>query len=293
MRSYMDAQSTSNRRLCLKKVSARHRLTASEQANALRAFHRAKQQRLESITVGNKLAGDADFEMARTMDLAGLQAMLPDVDPDLLKYVYALFDGDGDGRVTTDEFLLTFALLVQDCDTPSKQVEACFQMFDSDRSGTLSRSEFESMMRFTLKIDLQLLLSSQTGEAALTEQLAKEYASENIEFWTSATQYASLKDSKRAAAAERIVATFIREGAPKQVNLPHAMQQRVLAATQDAPGGEVPPQDLFADCLDEIFVLMEQDTCGRLRDNPELLRQLAMSFFDEVDGDGDGERTTT
>ena len=58
------------------------------------------------------------------MDFEGFKAMLPELDPEVLKFVYRIFDSDMSGTVGTQEFLMTFALLTEDCQTLEQQLDA-------------------------------------------------------------------------------------------------------------------------------------------------------------------------
>ena len=54
---------------------------------------------------------DADLmKEAKTMDLNGMQAMWPEMTPDTIKFIFGLFDADGDGRIDTQEFVMAVRL---------------------------------------------------------------------------------------------------------------------------------------------------------------------------------------
>ena len=43
------------------------------------------------------------------------------------------------------------ALLTEDCKTAVQQLDACFTMFDTEKSGTLDREEFEAMINASVR----------------------------------------------------------------------------------------------------------------------------------------------
>eukprot|EP00966_Prymnesium_polylepis_P074136 1720829-Prymnesium_polylepis.2 len=43
------------------------------------------------------------------------------------------------------------ALLTSDCKTPAQQLDACFTMFDTERTGYLNRAEFEAMINASVR----------------------------------------------------------------------------------------------------------------------------------------------
>ena len=42
----------------------------------------------------------------KTMDLKGMQKMWSEMDPDTVKFIFNLFDADGNGRIDTQEFVM-------------------------------------------------------------------------------------------------------------------------------------------------------------------------------------------
>ena len=80
-----------------------------------------------------------------------LRKVLKKVDEDLFSYIFRLFSPDEDGTIDADHFVGAFALLTSMSDAAAdRQVEACFFMFDVDCTGTLSRTEFTTMVQATV-----------------------------------------------------------------------------------------------------------------------------------------------
>ena len=87
---------------------------------------------------------------------------------------------------------MAMALLTTDIDgSVEAQLEAAFCMFDADKSGEMSRFEFEAMVQATVNLKLEHLLSSDHGSAAFESQLQKEFSDENLAFWQVHVQHAA------------------------------------------------------------------------------------------------------
>ena len=229
----------------------------------------------------------ADINDDGHMCIAELAAIFPNVCSETLDAFVSLVDKDKDGRVSANEFLATIALLTKGCDAPVQQVDACFAMFDADGDGTLSRAEFCQLIRVSVHLNLNHVLSTAEGRARLEQQLAKEYSAENIEFWKAVQAYRGLRTpEERAADAKALCDTYVREGSEHQVNLPGQVAKALLSEVD----GAVPPSASAFDAAQaEIFKLMERDTFSRFKSCPEMADQLAEDFMNRVDRKGDGK----
>ena len=229
--------------------------------------------------------GAEGSDAPKKMDYDGLRALLSEsgdaVDDDLFSFLLKIFDPDGDGFIDTNEFMLALSLLAQKTETPEDQVEATFSLFDVDATGTLSREEFEQMIQVTVNLNLSSLLQTEEGMATFEEAVKAEYSEENLAFWRATQAYAELddEDARRAKAAE-LIATYVKSGAELQVNLPSAVQAKVLK------GAEGAARELFVAAAAEIFRLMERDTYRRFREEGAA-QKLVDEFFSSM-GENDG-----
>ena len=216
-------------------------------------------------------------------------SMLPDVPPETVTFLFRLFDKDHSGKVGSREFLLAMGLLLKQSDSISDQIDACFNMFDVDCTGSLSKAEFNNMIRASVNINLGFLLQTTEGQDSMTEQLEKEYSQENIKFWKVSRAFRDLPAALRAAEAQEIFDTYIVPGAEQQVNIPGTMISKLKDAVATMKSsGEPPPADMFAPAEKEIFKLMERDTYTRFKQDPEMISRLCEVFFDAADGNHDG-----
>jgi len=227
----------------------------------------------------------------KSMDLKGMQQMWPEMDRDTVKFIFNLFDTDGSGKIDSQEFVMAVALLTSDCKTPAQQLDACFTMFDTERTGYLNRAEFEAMINASVTLSLQTVLQTKEGQAAMTDQLAKEYSEENIEFWKAARSYVEAAAEARAELAKTIADRYIKESGDMQVNIPDGMRVETLKAYDDAVAVGTPDawkDELFKAAEDEIFTLMDRDTWARLKSDPEMVKSMAANYFEAADKNKDG-----
>ena len=96
----------------------------------------------------------------------------------LFDFLFRLFDPKDTGVVDTDQFVMGVGLIASASEEGNlaMQIETCFFMFDTDRTGKLSRSEFEAMVNTTIAIKLDYLLKTDTGAKVFEAQLHKEYS---------------------------------------------------------------------------------------------------------------------
>lgn len=56
-------------------------------------------------------------------------------------------DDNGDGEIDFDEFLVLMSANKKNDNDPDKELKDAFNVFDSDGSGTISRSELKKLMK--------------------------------------------------------------------------------------------------------------------------------------------------
>ena len=83
----------------------------------------------------------------------------------------------------------------------------------------------------------------------------------------------------RAAQAAELNDEFVKEGAPRQVNLPSEMQREIQEALAALAVDGSPPSTLFDRASDEIFKLMEKDTFNRFKQDDTASDALVERFY--------------
>jgi len=280
-------------RVLASKASAAAKIDPQTQRDVLLLFHKLKQKQTGDVALGNKFVGVVDYAALRTMDYKGLRELLPGTDEATLKFIFRFFDDNLDGRINTAEFLMAVAMLSQPCDSAEEQIDACFRMFDSDGSGSLSREEFTAMIHASVALDLGSLLLTPEGEERMEVACEREYALETINFWREAVAFRSHAEGDegqlRAVNARYIYDRYVREGAPEEINLPSKQRAQIEASLAAAAAKGRPPEaNAFLRAEHEMFALMERNAFARLRGDSAMLEELASAFFNRADADGDG-----
>ena len=247
-----------------KKLNSRRskmRMSVMSETAALNIFTKAAAASQPGATGAGQATPEGLKEDEMTFE--GLKSALKDVDEALLGFLFRLFDADGSGKVDTHEFLVTLGLM-KTCTTPEEQLEACFVMFDTTNSGTLTRAEFETMIQASVNLNLTYLLQTEGGKQAFEDQLSKEFSQENLEFYEAAKAFRDLPEEDRLANAKKLMQKYVKDGADEQINLPSAMVKKLEKAFKElkASGG-IPDAEMFALAEKEILSLMEKDTHKR------------------------------
>ncbi|KAL1504066.1 hypothetical protein AB1Y20_010476 [Prymnesium parvum] len=259
------------------------RLSVASKGEAIKKYVEHKNKR--------RTVADMDDEASKgvkMVDLEGLQQMWPEMEAESVKFLFNLFDKDGHGRIDTQEFVMAVALLTEDCKTTMQQLDACFHMFDTEKTGHLSRDEFEAMINASVTLSLHTVLSTEEGLHVIEEQLQKEYSEENINFWKQARAYVKASAEDRPALAKAIVDTFIADSAEFQINIPHGMRKGTLEAFRKAKESGEYPDNMFKDSEEEIFTLMDRDTWARVKADPKMTKSMASNYFTAADTNKDG-----
>ena len=112
------------------------------------------------------------------------------------------------------------------------------------------------------QVDLLKLLHSDVGRVLFHDFLRSEHAQESLEFWDACSDYYDADDGARAEMARQMVARYVVEMAPRQVNLP-ATVVRALEEAPLGPSDPPPPRGLFNKAQDVIHMLMKTDKLPR------------------------------
>ena len=259
----------------LKKAKSASRMSVATEGAAQQLF-RDYRRRSETARRSDSSSGSGSAGSPERIDRKGLRRMLSTVPDDQFDFLWPLFDAKGTGLVEPDEFVMTLGMLKDPNMSTERRVEVCFFMFDTNKTGTLSREEFRAMIQATVNVNLYDLLQTKTGEEGFEKHLQSEYSQENLAFYKAVQAFAknaAAGDGDAAKAAKDIVQKYVKEGAEEQVNLPGPTTKRCLekvAAVEAAGGGGAAWADVFKEAEAEIFKLMERDTCARPFELPRL-----------------------
>ena len=259
----------------LKKAKSASRMSVATEGAAQQLF-RDYRRRSETARRSDSSSGSGSAGSPERIDRKGLRRMLSTVPDDQFDFLWPLFDSKGTGLVEPDEFVMTLGMLKDPNMSTERRVEVCFFMFDTNKTGTLSREEFRAMIQATVNVNLYDLLQTKTGEEGFEKHLQSEYSQENLAFYKAVQAFAknaAAGDGDAAKAAKDIVQKYVKEGAEEQVNLPGPTTKRCLekvAAVEAAGGGGAAWADVFKEAEAEIFKLMERDTCARPFELPRL-----------------------
>ncbi|CBN79604.1 similar to regulator of G-protein signaling 7 [Ectocarpus siliculosus] len=168
-------------------------------------------------------------------------------------------------------------------------VRVAYTIFDEDGDGEIDRKEFQRLMKATLRthLTLEFVLRLPAGKEAFLRHLKDEYAEENFYFWQSSDQFAS--SIPTLAKAQTLYDGYIREGAPKQVNISASTRKGIREKWQAVQHGEAPlTRKLFSKAQDEVFHLMYRDNFGRFQKSAKSMEDFVNCMFKEVDRSHDG-----
>ncbi|KAF7650482.1 hypothetical protein LDENG_00125530 [Lucifuga dentata] len=123
---------------------------------------------------------------------------------------------------------------------------------------------------------LDKLLSHQYGKAAFCIFLKSEFCEENIEFWTACEDLKSITShAELAAKANSIYEEFIRNEAPKEVNLDFHTKINIVHSLRD------PSASSFLSAQSKVYSLMENDSYPRFI-HSDLYRELRLAASRET-----------
>ena len=157
----------------------------------------------------------------------------------------------------------------------------------------------------TYQLNVVYLLDNELVAQYFFQHCAREYSTENLEFWWEAKAYRlrDMQTDERKREAERIIQLYITDSSPKQINLKGNTQKNILAAQRKPPtnstaaaspsssarspsspsshshppttprAGNPPPivamdESLFLEAENEIFNLLATDSFSRFKSSP-------------------------
>eukprot|EP01006_Ploeotia_vitrea_P040349 TRINITY_DN66422_c1_g1_i1.p1 TRINITY_DN66422_c1_g1~~TRINITY_DN66422_c1_g1_i1.p1 ORF type:complete len:596 (+),score=305.89 TRINITY_DN66422_c1_g1_i1:106-1893(+) len=137
----------------------------------------------------------------------------------------------------------------------------------------------ESFADFEIKLSrydvpFETVLHHRLGIRFLTKHLQNEYSEENILFWKDVQKFKAIGTdprlrAARVRAAKNIVANYVSNSAPNQVNISSEQQERIVAHLKgvEIDGDELhdAPIDIFDEGEQEIVKLMAKDSFKRFK----------------------------
>eukprot|EP00948_MAST-09A_sp_MAST-9A-sp1_P001290 g1290.t1 len=133
----------------------------------------------------------------------------------------------------------------------------------------------DALIDFELKVlgpeaDLIHIIRHPVGLDFFKKNLEQEYSDENVNFWEQVQIYRKLYETEKKVEealtlAKEIRATYVEEGSPKPINIPHKMRDALLKKLDDETAYDAL---IFDDAQDEIYQLMNHDNFARFRKSP-------------------------
>ncbi len=211
------------------------------------------------------------------------------VNPVICHQLLAIMDRDGDGEVDVREFSSTMAMLLNAEDTLDDRVHLAFYMFDSNKSGALSKKQFQRLLNATLNTRLISLLHNPTGASYLRQHMQKEFSLENLDFWnaTEALSGDSAPSDEEQFEREcvRIYERYIDEDSEECVNISAATRAEIRKFIKLRETDRVPiPREVYHAAAGEVFQLIKADTFARFKANHEVIDKMVEQLWTQVHG---------
>nr|CAD2168494.1 unnamed protein product [Meloidogyne enterolobii] len=134
--------------------------------------------------------------------------------------------------------------------------------------------------------DFFTLLSHKYGCMLFREFLQSEFSEENLDFWLDVENFKQMKDSKKQTLqkAQQIYDTYIKELAPKEVNLDSETRMKTKNGLQSIPL----KTDIFNLAQNKIEQLMSKDSYSRFLKSEQYL-----DLLDDIPNVGDKPRSAS
>uniref|UniRef100_A0A1I8B5C9 RGS domain-containing protein n=1 Tax=Meloidogyne hapla TaxID=6305 RepID=A0A1I8B5C9_MELHA len=134
--------------------------------------------------------------------------------------------------------------------------------------------------------DFFTLLSHKYGCMLFREFLQSEFSEENLDFWLDVENFKQMKDSKKQTLqkAQQIYDTYIKELAPKEVNLDSETRMKTKNGLQSIPL----KTDIFNLAQNKIEQLMSKDSYSRFLKSEQYL-----DLLDDIPNIGDKPRSAS
>jgi uncharacterized membrane protein YciS (DUF1049 family) len=132
--------------------------------------------------------------------------------------------------------------------------------------------EYEKVVAFTSQFSLNDFLDNPVTLELFKDALAKEFATENIAFYTLVKQYSSSdvvkeKSIRRLLGAE-IITNFILENSPFQINIASAIRKEIINAHK-SQGSAAFTRKFFDVACNEVMSLLRRDSFPRFEKTPQ------------------------
>lgn len=197
------------------------------------------------------------------------------IDEEMINKVFVLFDANGDGVVDLTEFMVAM-LFLSYRGSAKDNVELAFRLFDTNRSGDVSKREFSEMISSIIGTSVPTLLNISEAEKLFRKHLEQEFAIESLDFIDELESLKkryppstgnSAKGLIPITEAKALIEKYILEGSPEQVNVSEKLRISVKSNLDEAvqSGSSAMSWKSFLDAEEEIIGLLERDKLPRFK----------------------------
>lgn len=140
-------------------------------------------------------------------------------------------------------------------------------LFKTRPSGTLRMSKAASTT-------LKSVLENSNSFLAFRQFLAREFSDENLDFWHHCEKYKKEKPSKRLKLAKKIFETYVKDNAPREINIDSHTKREIKENLQSLDAS------MFDTAQTLIFTLMERDSFPRFLSSKSFSPKISSSKTD-------------
>lgn len=191
-----------------------------------------------------------------------------DISSTVFDKLFNLMDCDGNGTVDQHEFTVTMCFLLQK-GSAHDNVELAYNLFDTNKDGSISKSEFSEMISAILGPRLKNILEIPGGRESFKQFVAQEYATELFEY------YEEMEDLKKqyletgipTSIADSVITTYINVDSELQINISANEREAILAKVNEIKekDGDKVPYEVFKPALLTSIGLLEQGALVRFK----------------------------
>mmetsp|Transcript_7450 Transcript_7450/g.8561 ORF Transcript_7450/g.8561 Transcript_7450/m.8561 type:complete len:464 (-) Transcript_7450:756-2147(-) len=186
---------------------------------------------------------------------------------DVFETVFQHMDVNKDGLVDQTEFAVGMCMLSKE-GAGKSDADLLFSLFDTDADESLSKTEFATMILSIVGTDLSSFFSISGAKSSFAEFLESEYNGELLEFCDEVKELVGTESEKSVTVedASKIFNTFIKEDAPKQINISHAQRKEFEKILKDAEKSAANvPSTIFDNPLAESLYVLKTDPFPRYK----------------------------
>lgn len=237
-----------------------------------------RKNRLYKITLENKyrellektksLNPDTRKGVTKQQLLAYFKDSFGNSSEDFFDNVFDLMDVRGNGYVEKEEFTVTMCFLMFK-GSANDSIELAYNIFDTDRSGELSKAEFSAMIPTVIGPRIQAILSLPAGRNAFRRFLKQELCDELLMFYEEMEQVNLnyYETGLPLQIADKIVEFYIDVGSMYQANISALTRETIKAIVNEARDKNKThiPVETFDAASNEVIIMLEQGPLVRFK----------------------------